>query len=102
MPADRVFRRRSDVRFRTVGGEGVVLRQEAREVLVVNETGARVLELLDGRRDVAAVHAVLAAERVAAAGAVRRDLDDFLTELVEAGVVEEVLGPAGGDGRGTP
>lgn len=90
------------MRFRVVGGEGVVLRQEAREVLVVNETGARVLELLDGRRDVAAVHAVLAAERDGAPEAVRRDLEGFLDELVGAGVVEQVGGSPGGGGGSRP
>jgi hypothetical protein len=90
--AERVFRPRRDVRYRTVGGEGIVLRQEAREVLVLNETGARVLSLLDGRRDVAGVEAALEAERDAPAQEIRRDLEEFLEELLAAGVVEEVEG----------
>jgi hypothetical protein len=90
--AERVFRPRRDVRYRTVGGEGIVLRQEAREVLVLNETGARVLSLLDGRRDVAGVEAALEAERDAPAQEIRRDLEEFLEELLAAGVVEEIEG----------
>jgi pyrroloquinoline quinone biosynthesis protein D len=85
---DRVLRLRREVRFRNVGGEGVVLRQEAREVLVVNGVGARVLELLDGRRSVAEVAAVLREERDAPPEAIERDVEAFVDELLAAGVVE--------------
>jgi hypothetical protein len=85
---DRVLRLRREVRFRNVGGEGVVLRQEAREVLVVNGVGARVLELLDGRRSVAEVAAVLREERDAPPEAIERDVGAFVDELLAAGVVE--------------
>ena len=85
-----MFRPRREVRFRTVAGEGVVLRQEAREVLVLNGVGIRVLELLDGRRTVDAVVAVLASERAAAPETIARDVGVYLGELVAAGVVEEV------------
>ena len=90
MSDERVLRPRRDVRIRVVAGEGVVLRQEAREVLVVNAVGARVLELLDGRRPLGAVVATLAAERAAPAATIRHDVEAFVAELLAAGVVEEV------------
>ena len=47
-----VLQRRSDVRYRRIEGEAVVLRQAAAEVLVLNEVGAAVLDLADGERSV--------------------------------------------------
>ena len=40
------------MRYRRIEGEAVVLRQSAAEVLVLNEVGAAVLDLADGRRSV--------------------------------------------------
>lgn len=86
----RRLRARRDVRFRTIGAEGVVIRQEAGEVLVVNEVGARVLALLDGQRAVEELLAQLAAEFDVDLRQLREDLAGYLDELVAAGVLEEV------------
>ncbi len=42
---DMVLKRCADTRYRNIGGEGVVVRQTASEVLVLNEIGVRLLEL---------------------------------------------------------
>ena len=48
MPADTSnFRICADVRYQQIADEGVVVRQTAGEVLVLNEVGTRVLALLD-------------------------------------------------------
>ena len=86
---DRVFRRCSDVRFRTVLDEGVVIKQDTAEVLVLNEVGARVLELLDGTRTVADVEAALADEFDAANAELGTDLASYLDELLSAGLIQE-------------
>ena len=44
MSAPGTLRPRSDVRYRRVAGEGVVLLQDANEVLALNEVAARILE----------------------------------------------------------
>jgi hypothetical protein len=90
LPAEAVLRRRSDVRFRTVLDEGVVIKQATAEVLVLNQVGARALELLDGERPLAAVHAKLAEEFAASDDEIRRDLDAYLAELLAIGVVERI------------
>lgn len=84
----RRFRARRDVRFRTVGEEGVLVRQEAGEVLVVNEVGARVIALLDGERTVGELLATLAEEFDVAPEQLRRDVAEYLEQLVAAGVLE--------------
>ena len=43
---DSVLERAADVRFRTVGDEGVVLRQSTAEVSGLNEVAARLFNLL--------------------------------------------------------
>jgi hypothetical protein len=85
---DAVFRRRPDVRFRTVLDEGVVIKQDTAEVLVLNEVGARVLDLLDGERTLADVATTLAGEFEASAGDLGRDLASYLEELLGAGIIE--------------
>jgi hypothetical protein len=87
---ERRLRARRDIRFRTIGEEGVVIRQEAGEVLVVNEVGARVLALLDGRCSVDALVARLAEEFEVDAAVLRRDLAAYLEELLAGGVLEVV------------
>ncbi len=51
--ASAVFKPRSDVRFRVVGDEAVIVRQEDAEVIAINDVGASILSLLDARRSVA-------------------------------------------------
>lgn len=97
------YRLAPDVRFRVVSGEGVVVRQDAGEVLVVNGVAARVLELLDPRRmegddpvsgpadlppgrSFDEMLAPLQEEFDATEEEIARDLRGFLDELVAGGV----------------
>jgi hypothetical protein len=99
------YRLAPDVRFRVVGDEGVVVRQDAGEVLVVNGVAARVLELLDPRRrtesaserapvrdpqgrSVNELIRRLGEEYEASEEEIARDLREFLVEAVAGGIVE--------------
>ena len=84
----RRYRRLADVRFRVIDGEGVVVKQQSAELLVLNEVGARILELLDGERTTAEVLETLGEEFDAEAAELEGDLESFLRELSEAGVLE--------------
>ena len=90
MQDDAVYRRCSDVRFRIVLDEGVVIKQDTAEVLVLNEVGARVLDLVDGRRTTSDIGDALAGEFDIGDEELRRDLAGYLAELVEVGLVEPV------------
>jgi hypothetical protein len=83
-----VLKRRSDVRYRRIEGEAVVLRQSAAEVLVLNEVGASVLELADGERSVGDWIDALATEYEGDATDLARDVLAFAAELAEAGLLE--------------
>jgi hypothetical protein len=87
-----VLRRRSDVRYRRIEGEAVVLRQSAAEVLVLNEVGASVLDLADGERSVGEWIEALTREYDADGETLARDVLTFAVELQEAGMLEEVAG----------
>ena len=90
-----VLRRRSDVRYRRIEGEAVVLRQSAAEVLVLNEIGASVLDLADGDRPVREWIDALAEEYAADPATLARDVLEFAGELREAGLLEAVAEEAG-------
>ena len=84
-----VFRPRPDVRFRVVGDEAVIVRQEDAEVIALNEVGASVLSLLDSRRSVRDVLDALLDEYDIDRESLSGDVSRFLSELRDAGVVEE-------------
>ncbi len=83
-----------DVRFRSVGGEMVLLSQQRGEILVVNEVGAHVVRAVDGRTPLAAVAERIAAEYQVSAERALADALKFAGQLVEVGIAE-VLGEAG-------
>jgi len=86
---DSIFEPLPDVRFRAVGGEGVVVRQDAAEVMVVNGVAVRVLELLDGARSVGVVLDALAQEFEVERPTLERDVIAYLDELLGAGVIRD-------------
>lgn len=84
-----VLRRRSDVRFRMVPPETVVIRQVAGEVLVLNDVAGRVLDLCDGSKSLAQVVDALLLEYEVERAELERDVLGFAQELLEAQLLEE-------------
>jgi hypothetical protein len=95
-----VLRRPSDVRYRRIDGEAVVLRQSVAEVLVLNGVGATVLDLADGRRPVGEWIDALVREYGADRETVARDVLEFAGEAAEAGLLEPVPAPSAEGGGG--
>lgn len=83
-----IYRRRSDVRFRVMDGEAVVLRQEDAEVMVLNEVGTRILQLADEGGSVDQIVALLLEEFEVGEDELRADTLEFLQDMVESGVLE--------------
>jgi hypothetical protein len=69
------------VRYRAVGDDGVVVQMDSARVLVLNEVGLRVVELLASGQSVDALAASLVREFDAPAAEVQADLEQFLAEL---------------------
>ena len=84
------YRRKPDVRFRIVADEAVVVRQKDAEVIVLNEVGGRILELIEERLDHDVLAERLADEFDSSVEQLASDVDQFLAQLVEAGVIEPV------------
>ena len=82
------LRQRSDVRYRTIDGEAVVLRQDAGETLVLNEAGAVILDRLAQGRLPAEVAAELVATFEVEPARALADVMAFAAELEAAGVLE--------------
>lgn len=84
-----VFMPRAEVRFRVVGDEAVIVLQERAEVIALNEVGASLLSLLDARRSFGDLLEALLEEYDVDRESLASDLSMFLSELRDAGVVEE-------------
>ena len=76
-----------DIRYRVIADEAVLVRQQVGEVLALNEVGTRVIELLDGNREVGQIISEIEKEFDVERSTLEKDVLDFLTELSESGVV---------------
>ncbi len=88
IPAGAVFRACRDVRFRVIDHEAVVLLQEAGETLVLNELGARILQLIDGASPLERVAEQLGEEFEVEPERLRSDLEEFVEKLLADRVIE--------------
>lgn len=82
----RRYARSPDVVFRRIGSEVLLLpirrnMGDLESIFSLNEVGARVWELLDGRRSLGEVRDVVLAEFEATAGEVEADLLEFIARL---------------------
>ena len=73
-----------------MGGEGIVVRQAAGEVLVLSEVGARVMDMVAAEVSVGSMLAALGAEYEVEATALEHDVLAFLRELLDAGIIETI------------
>lgn len=85
-----MLRLRSDVRYRLLDGEAVVVIQGRAEVLGLNRVGSRLLALLDGRTQLQGALERLAAEYEVEPARLHDEVLAFGAELQEAGVIEPV------------
>ena len=75
-------------RFRAVDDEGVVVQIERDEVMVVNATGLHVLDLVRLTGSRAAVIEAITAEYETGDAAVAEDVDAFLADLRDYGILD--------------
>jgi len=69
--------------------EVVVMRVDNGEFFSLAETAATIWRMIDGKRDRAELLSAVAEELGVSEGVIRADVDDFVTELREAGLVAE-------------
>lgn len=84
----RVYGIKSDVRYRAVGSEGIILRQKIGDVLVINEIASRILEGIDLDLDVSSIIDDIYQEYEIDKEQVASDVDVLLGEFERLGIVE--------------
>ncbi|WP_456408253.1 PqqD family protein [Thiolapillus sp.] len=82
-----VLQLKSDVRQTRVGGEGVILRQDEGEILVVNEVAIRFVELIDGDKDLNELTDLLFQEYDVEKNTLAADLEEYADELIRQNVL---------------
>lgn len=82
------LRLRPDIRFRKIANEGVVLRQDEGEVLVVNGVGVHIVELVQKGASRDEIHRELIEAYDVDPEQLKRDIAAYLEELQQAGVFE--------------
>jgi hypothetical protein len=87
-----IYRRHRDISFQDYGGEGLLVVPRQALQVVLNATSFRVLQLVDGKRSVADIAAVLATEYESVPGPdeLVEDVRGALAELSGLGAVEPV------------
>ena len=86
---DRVLKHKDDIRYRGVGEEAVVVRQDAAEVLALNDVGARILELIDAKSTVGQLIETMSSEYDVDRDELIRDVENFVAAIHDAGIIEE-------------
>ncbi len=74
-------RRNPAAAFRVFEGEATIILPDGSYIKVLNETGSRIWELLDGSRGVKEIAAVIAGEYDTTAESAERDVREFVQEL---------------------
>ena len=82
---------KSVARFRRVGDEAVVIRQSVARAIVLNQMGARVLDLIAERLSWIQLIDRLGGRFRVDRDTLERDVERFLVELREGGLVEDPL-----------
>lgn len=88
-----ILKPRSDVRFRIVDGEAVVILQEDARVLSLNATGTGILAAMDGKRSVGDILAQMTEDYDVSPEALQADALRYVDELLSAHVIEPIILP---------
>jgi Coenzyme PQQ synthesis protein D (PqqD) len=79
-----------EVLFRVLGDESVILNLKTERYLGLNESGTRMWTVLNNSTSIQAAYETLLAEFEVDGEQLRRDLDEFLDELLEQQLIEVV------------
>jgi hypothetical protein len=89
---NRLLRIAPDVRYRLIGEEAVIVRQNSAEVLVLNSLGSRILSLLSEGREPDRIRATLLDEYDVEERQLSGDMERFLDELLSVGLIVSEIG----------
>jgi hypothetical protein len=88
---DTILKPRSDIRFRILDGEAVVIQQEDARVMSLNATGTSILAAMDGKRTLEDIVARMTEEYSVSPEALQADALRYADELLSAHVIEPII-----------
>jgi hypothetical protein len=80
----------SAIRYRRLFDEGVLIHQASARALVLNETALRFIEGCDGEKSTGEIIAEMVEEFEVTPGQLQQDLEPFIEQLAEEGIIELV------------
>jgi PqqD family protein of HPr-rel-A system len=89
-----LFRRDSALPFQTMDSETIVVDPRTREVHLLNETAARIWDLLETEQTLPDLLSALASEYQADGDDLQREVETFVAALTEKGLVKQGPAPA--------
>ncbi|MFN2472196.1 MAG: pyrroloquinoline quinone biosynthesis peptide chaperone PqqD [Gaiellaceae bacterium] len=98
-PIQQLPRRLERIVFEQAGEDQVLLDPDSGKYFLLNEVGARVWALCDGKRSVTDIVAVLASEYDASEDTLARDVQELLDELADDRLIVGVEGGRRSDPR---
>jgi len=87
---EEIYRRKKGVVHRKILDEYILVDTREGEVLTLNEVGGEIWDLIDGRRSVAEIIRMLVEQYEVSEEDAEGDVEEFLTQLLEAGLIERV------------
>jgi len=91
----KIYAKNPDIVFRKIADEVILVPiknnvRDLESIYTLNEVGARIWELVDGKRDVQQIRDVVANEFEVSAEEAGKDLKEFMEKLFEVGGIKEV------------
>lgn len=87
-PEDK-FIRNEDIAWRVIDGEALVVSPKDSLIYPLNDVGARVWGLLDGKRTTSDIASIICEEFEGDGSVIQNDVMGFIEELLKAGLVNE-------------
>ncbi len=92
---EKVYMRNPDIVYREIAGEFILVpihhkAGEADSIYVLNETGTRIWELVDGKRTLADIIGMITEEFDIDDRTLAGDLFEYIGEMVTSGTLQEV------------
>lgn len=84
---NRLFTKNDQILFKVIGGEPVLVDPYRRELMRLNPVASETWELLDGKRSLGQIIDAVKENFDADEGVVRRDVMDFIKELVSLEII---------------
>lgn len=81
------FIRNNDIAWRVIDGEALIVSPKDSLIYPLNDVGARIWELLDGKRTVSDVASIICEEFEGDGKVIQNDIMSFIEDLLKAGLV---------------